>query len=213
MWLSRKVYSKNLLSLKCCHFHAYLKILSSATIQLSSTWTCSLSHSPVHGVCHRHSKSPKTQILQGSSMELGGTWKEFRSLWGGVCASNELCLIYNIACTDAAAFQKVPLKLHWRIEQFYPASSLSLYVSISLYWREMLERKKNPFLTFFFWVPYVLQNQIEHMLRRWQVGTKAGRIRLLIAAKNSYTSNHCKPALLTEWWKADNTLPSRVRLS
>lgn len=145
--------------------------------------------------------------------ELGGTWKEFPSLWGGVCASNKLCLIYNIACTDAAAFQKVPLQLHWRIEQFYPASSLSLYVSISLYWREMLERKKNPFLTFFFWVPYVLQNQIEHMLRRWQVGTKAGRIRLLIAAKNSYTSNHCKPALLTEWWKADNTLPSRVRLS
>lgn len=51
-------------------------ILPSATIQLSSTRTRSLSHSPVQGVCHRHSKSPKTQILQGTiAVYLDESWE------------------------------------------------------------------------------------------------------------------------------------------
>lgn len=89
-----------------------------------------------------HNTDPTRYHCYLPRWELGGTRKEFRSLWGGVCASNELCLIYNIACTDASAFQKEPLQLHWRIEQFYPASSLPLYVSISLYWRYNVGKEK-----------------------------------------------------------------------
>lgn len=63
------------------------------------------------------------------------TWKHCneRSLGMGGAGSDELCIIYNIECTAASAFQKVPLQLHWIMETILSiqlAMSLPVYTSI-----------------------------------------------------------------------------------